>query len=217
MYKHAPNLYKVDHFLYKVAPKVNNVGRFRRKYGQKVVSKLIWPEVGPPAPGPGSPLSFFAMPTFIRYDYFKAGELKIPPADFYGTTTNGVVSKFGSLVMGAGHAKAINTQFKVARALGHKIERNHEYYKILPDGFVYRYGLATVGNVLAFQTKLDWHRQSTIDLIEESAAKLMDWTYNQGFPVVYLPLPGCGLGGLRRKDVEPLLLQLPDNVYIFYK
>jgi hypothetical protein len=67
---------------------------------------------------------------------------------------------------------------------------------------------------------MSWKNESSLRLIERSAQQLLLWAVwglNGGFPV-YVPLVGCGNGGLRREAVMPILEEVlgrhPDFILI---
>lgn len=67
---------------------------------------------------------------------------------------------------------------------------------------------------LSFPVKHHWKEQASLDLIQKSRNELKDIAeclHNHRF---YLPRPGCGNGNLDYKDVRPLMLSLPDNVFV---
>lgn len=126
------------------------------------------------------------------------------PPFWRGITTNGAVKANGDCVMGRGVAKQAMLLFpNLARELGDRIHRAGNR----PATFVlYR--------IFSFPVKHHWSEPADPKLIEESAeelALLADLWKDQTF---ILPRPGCGNGGLHWEMVQPLLLDLPDNVWI---
>ena len=89
-----------------------------------------------------------------------------------------------------------------------------EFYLWVPEGVEWKgTGTTILG---ALQTKRHWQDASDLDLIETSLVYLRRWLEDHpSFERVALPLPGCGLGGLRREDVLPVLEALPDGVYVY--
>jgi O-acetyl-ADP-ribose deacetylase (regulator of RNase III) len=65
--------------------------------------------------------------------------------------------------------------------------------------------------VVCFPTKTKVHLNSNPHLIGSSCRRLMYWaTYNNAKNIL-LPRPGCGLGGLRWEDVEPICAEFLDE------
>ena len=67
----------------------------------------------------------------------------------------------------------------------------------------------------AFQVKLAYNHAAELSIIEHSVAALNAWALDHPDADVHLNYPGIGNGGLAVQDVEPLILGLPDNVYIW--
>lgn len=146
--------------------------------------------------------------------------------DVYVIPTNACLVN-EKLVMGAGFAKAIlELQPDLARKFGEIIfpkeefiARNGRRYTLCEDYYLLtaRYTLPTF---LALQTKRRWDEGSDLTLISEGLERLKDWLdgFRQGasrYPLVYLPFPGVGLGGLKKEEVKPLLDVLPSNVTVW--
>lgn len=117
------------------------------------------------------------------------------------------------LVMGAGAAKAVLERWPgidalLARAIeALKLERNQPY------GFV----TASSANgqlVGAFQSKQHWRDPSTVELITFSTGVLNNYLDSHPAISVAIAYPGIGLGGLKERDVQPILKTLPDRVTI---
>lgn len=65
-----------------------------------------------------------------------------------------------------------------------------------------------------------FHCKADLSLIEESLIGLVSLLKYSGLPNAFIPLLGCGLGGLSaKKDLFPLLekLNLPDSITLVYK
>lgn len=129
-------------------------------------------------------------------------------ADAICFTSNGVVKKDGSLVMGAGVAKAFkNTIPGLAQKAGSLVQEYGNYCQYIMDWN----GTA----ILNYPTKHHWKDSSDIQLIKESANHLCHLTNDYGWGTVFVPAPGCGLGGLSfDKDVEPVLRNILDDRFI---
>jgi len=134
-------------------------------------------------------------------------------------TGNGVLRGDGTLVMGAGAAKALAQAYpwapKVFGAMARRATR--------PNGqHWYLYGLITfkVNPELAvgvFQSKGDWKAPANLSLIAHSAKKLAEWLRNNPGWEVHMAFPGVGLGGLEEGEVlevlEEYLRDLPVVLY----
>ena len=59
--------------------------------------------------------------------------------------------------------------------------------------------------IVYFATKDDWRRPSQLTWIAEGLPRLEAQLRRLGMISVALPWLGCGLGGLRRQDVRPLI------------
>ncbi len=114
-------------------------------------------------------------------------------------TTNGVVKSNGEAVMGAGVAKAFAIRYpQIPKNLGCNI-------KLAGNGTT-SLGVFDGTDVVAFPTKNNWRDCSELSLIKKSAQQLRTLIgTNAVYVPVYLPKPGCRLGSLKWKDVEPIL------------
>lgn len=115
-------------------------------------------------------------------------------------TTNGFVKNNGECVMGRGCAREARDRFPwIAKWLGDfiKLYGNHVYY--LGEGIV------------SFPVKHNWWKKSDFTLIERSTQELVAITNKMRWPIVVVPRPGCGNGGLDWKDVKPILEKYLDD------
>lgn len=144
-------------------------------------------------------------------------------------TTNGTIKKNGELVMGAGVAKSFydkyNKDFQIARVLAQKL-----YNAPLPnmmitidkkDNICYKCLDAAYNNgthVVSFPTKSHFHDKGDLDLIIQSAKRIV-WianTYNLNS--IIIPSPGTGCGQLSKETVYNELNKiLDDRFYIITK
>ncbi len=125
-----------------------------------------------------------------------------------GINTNGIVRRDGRLVMGRGVAKQAALRFPdLPWSLGTAVSFGGNHVYPYPK---YR--------VTSFPTKRHWQDAACLQLIVQSAEELMGRVIGAASAVagpVYLPRPGCGLGGLEWTDVKPELEKiLDDNVVI---
>ena len=121
-------------------------------------------------------------------------------------TTNGVVNDRGKLIMGAGIAKQAAIRYPdLSLILGGlvSIHGNIPFY-------IAEY------NVISYPTKYNWRNTSSLRLIEQSAYLLLKRIEEEELEHVFLPRPGCSLGGKDWEgEVKPLLEPiLPDTVTI---
>lgn len=122
-------------------------------------------------------------------------------------TTNGEVKRNGDAVMGKGVALEATKRIpNIASELGKAMQ-------IAGNQPIFLDNL----HVLTFPTKFLWREQSDITLISMSAGILRRKALINPTTVFAMPRPGCGCGGLQWKDVRPLLLKLPDNVWVVHK
>ena len=123
-------------------------------------------------------------------------------------TTNGFVKNDGTAVMGRGNAalakKIWNDDFnmKLEEVLGKAILRSgNKMHKL--DTQLY-----------SFPVKVNWWDKASTKLISKSVDELKERANNNKEKVFVLARPGCGNGGLKWKNVKPLLASLPDNVWV---
>lgn len=125
---------------------------------------------------------------------------------------NGVITKDGRLVMGAGFAKTVKNSYpgvdsKLANALR----------RYPGKGGVILYGLVLPSSTKpfgVFQTKLDWRDNASLPIISFSTIKLMRLLRDRE-QVIHLPFPGIGKGRLSRRAVLPIIELLPDCVTVW--
>lgn len=123
------------------------------------------------------------------WDYHAQGKIVV-------VTTNGTLTKKNLAVMGKGIALETAKRFpRLPKLLGERI---------LAEGN--RVHLFAAYRIITFPVKVDWRDPAKLTLIERSARELHDLldTIPQEKPV-YMPKPGCGVGGLSWKDVEPII------------
>ncbi|ADD67820.1 conserved hypothetical protein [Denitrovibrio acetiphilus DSM 12809] len=128
--------------------------------------------------------------------------------DFLGAfpvviTTNGTVKKDGKANLGRGNAKEVGgVCCWVAEKLGRLIVDSGNHVHYLGD------------NLISFPVEETWTSQADIRLVERSAYELKDLADHKGWDKVYMPLPGCGFGGLRPSDVISVLAHILDDRFI---
>ena len=144
-------------------------------------------------------------------------------ADVHIVTGNGMLKENGSkLVMGAGAAYEMRIRYPgIDIAFAEEVIKcrsiNHAYGS--PRLYGYTWAVYPSGHRLGIlQAKYHYDDGSNLALIGYSLTKLlqaanirgMDWTYAMNFP-------GIGLGGLKEKDVLPLLESIPLNLIVCKK
>lgn len=135
-------------------------------------------------------------------------------------TTNGTLKGNGKAVMGAGCAKeATGRSIKgeyVYPNLARKLGQHIKYYGNVPGTF----GCGGKGDMYGFPrlytfpTKHNWWERGDLELIEESAKRLVRLIGSSYVSEIYIPRPGCGLGELKWEDVKPVIEPIFDDRYI---
>ena len=123
-------------------------------------------------------------------------------------TTNGIIRKDGTAVMGAGIAKTANQRFNLATKLAEHLKKNGNTVCDLGE---YTFKTSRF-HIVSFPTKQDWKDKSPLWLIERSAKQLIDIVNAHNYKHVFLTPPGCGLGGLDYEtEVKPVLESIFDD------
>lgn len=127
-------------------------------------------------------------------------------------TTNGTVKQNGAVVMGTGCAKEAKDMFPaIPLFLGELLQK---WYKenntnIPPVMWLKDYNLGV------FPVKMQWYFKADLKLIEQSAKTLREMADdNKWTEKIVVPWPGCGNGGLKRQQVEPILAKYFDDRFI---
>ena len=132
------------------------------------------------------------------------GDLLNSGCDYTAVTTNSIIKKNGTLVMGAGVAKQASLRYPgLPRILAEHVRKNGNIPYIVPE---YR--------IVSFPTKYNWKDPSDLSLIRESARKISD----------ILPIDsscglskiGCGNGGLKWQQVKPLIEDILDDRFTVF-
>jgi len=135
-----------------------------------------------------------------------------PAYDAICVTTNGIVTQKSKLVMGAGVARQFRDNYPgLDYELGQKVTTYGNQVFL-----VYK----NKQPIISFPTKYHWKDKSDIDLIVDSAKKLVKITQSRFWVKVALPAPGVGKGGLSWKSqVYPALKDILDDRFhiLFYK
>jgi len=118
-------------------------------------------------------------------------------------TTNGTVKSDGKANLGRGNAKEVGKTVNwLAEKLGKLISDggNHVHY---------------IDNMLvSFPVEETWTAHADINLVRRSAEELRTLADSNGWEKIYMPLPGCGGGGLRPSDVISVLAPILDDRFI---
>lgn len=118
-------------------------------------------------------------------------------------TTNGFIKNNGEGVMGAGCVKEAADRFAdLPYLLGQSLSMRGNVVSLLTS------------DIISFPVKHKWMDKADLKLIKKSVAELNKRALAKPNQRFILPRPGCGNGGLRWKDVKPLVEDLPDNVLI---
>ena len=129
-------------------------------------------------------------------------------ADAICVTTNGIVKKDGSLVMGAGIAKAMADKYPdLPKVLGKKVNTTGK--NIVFKGIEAKDNQGTY--ILSFPTKNDYRSKSNKELIRRSAIRLKYLADIHKLNNIIIPCPGIGCGGLKKTDVINLLSNILDD------
>lgn len=132
------------------------------------------------------------------------GNLWDMEADARCVTTNSVIRKDGTLVMGAGIAKqaAIRHPDLPARIASLiRVFGNWPFY--FPDLCV-----------MTFPTKEDWRNPSIPELIKDSAQRATWLADAHKLKRILLPRPGCDRGGLDWEDVKLIIAPILDDRFV---
>ena len=109
-------------------------------------------------------------------------------------TTNGTVNRKGDCPMPRGCARQARERFPELPALlgGLLAARGNHVFEL-------GHGL------LSFPVEGHWLDPPDLTLIERSAREVRELAEERGWPLVVLPRPGCGGGGLAWEEVRPRL------------
>lgn len=130
-------------------------------------------------------------------------------------TTNGMLRNNGAGIMGKGIALETKKRFScIEKQLGLHIRElgNTPFITYAMSDQTNTYGMYT--NVITFPTKNDWRDKSDINLIKESARLVKEIVNHNGITTCYLPLVGCGCGGLKWDYVQSELEKILDDRFI---
>lgn len=134
-----------------------------------------------------------------------------PGVDVRCITTNGTLKADGTAVMGRGCAYEAKTRYPgIERQLGVSLQKYgnsvQPLWTVPGDGPWDPWDV-----ILSFPVKHNWWEAADLDLIENSASKLMILIDDYGYDTVLLPRPGCGNGRLKWEDVKKVIAPILDD------
>lgn len=132
----------------------------------------------------------------------------IPHLNCYLFTGNKTLCSDGSLVMGAGNAKALKDVCTETPHIFGTMVKNNDQLGL----YLTRYGEGLIG---AFMVKNHWSQPACLNLIKQSSDELYQHAKHHPHVVYHLPYPAIGKGWLTESNVYPLIKQLPDNVVVY--
>ena len=149
------------------------------------------------------------MPQFKVGDMF---EQELTEKDILLVTCNSYIRTDGALVMGRGAAKEMRDSIKgIDKIFGDVVLRKY--------GNLGKYGVILVVSqkrgLGVFQVKHHFKDKASLDLIKFSVKELIYHAERLGSHIFHLNFPGIGNGRLNKKEVLPLLTNLPDNVIVW--
>lgn len=127
-------------------------------------------------------------------------------------TTNATIKRDGTLVMGRGCAKeAKDRDPLLPYSLGAAIKEKGNIPALIKQS-----GRVN-GRILSFPVKHNYWEKADLALIAYSAGQLHAIAKINPEMTFILPRPGCGNGHRTWEEVKPLLVGLPDNVWVISK
>ncbi len=118
-------------------------------------------------------------------------------------TTNGSITADGRAVMGRGCARQAAEHFPdLPRLLGRLLQLKGNHVHLLGEGLV------------SFPVEETAWSLPDMRLIRRSAEELRALADREDWPLVVVPRPGCGGGGLVWEEVGPLLADLFDDRFV---
>lgn len=135
-------------------------------------------------------------------------------SNYFIFTGNSSVTMRHTLVMGRGMASQVRDKIKLsAKSFGllilYNSDNNLSKYGLL---FLNKLAQKTLG---VFQVKYHYKDKAKLSLIKFSTKKLTKFANEHKTKRFDMNFPGIGYGGLKRKNVLPIIKKLPDNVHIW--
>lgn len=150
-------------------------------------------------------------------------------------TTNGMTTKTGKAVMGAGIAKYARDglcahNLELIHHLTRKWYPENMSIDMLLGDMLNKEGnqafylgqwadskVEGVFDILTMPTKDDWKDDSKISLIMKSCNELVGLAEFNDIRTIYLPVPGCNSGHLDERDVIPVIGKILDDRFVLVK
>lgn len=135
---------------------------------------------------------------------------KMPLPAMFIITTNGILGDEDELVMGIGIAREATWKIKnLPKICGEAILKTKTEIKENAGKFLY-YFLPVMENegknfLGLFQVKLDWKSNATLDIVEKSCKKLLDYMNKNPHISYRMVYPAIGAGRLKISEVHPIL------------
>lgn len=128
-------------------------------------------------------------------------------ADIVCVTTNGIVKNNGELVMGGGCAKSFKDRIpNLPTILGEKVK--------LKGNICLVAGSIENTYIVSFPTKHHYKDNSDLDLIIQSAKRIVQIADYYKAQKIYIPSPGTGLGNLPKEVVYKALESILDDRFV---
>ena len=156
----------------------------------------------------------------MRYKYGNMID-KLGKIDNFIITTNSYIKTTNELVMGRGIALQIKQIIPTIPKKAGKLIKHMSSYglcrlgRISYDDYLQNGVDLTKSKILLFQVKKHFKDKADISLIKKATNLLIIEANNYPNEEFHLNFPGIGYGGLRIEAVEPIILTLPDNVFIW--
>jgi len=118
-------------------------------------------------------------------------------------TTSGSYARTGKAVMGRGVARQAALRFpELPLQLGEFLQKEGNHVHRL------------AGDIVSFPVEESAWACPELRLIARSAEELREMADREGWPLVVVPRPGCGGGGLDWREVRPLLERHFDDRFL---
>ena len=130
-------------------------------------------------------------------------------ADYFVFTGNSFITNNGALVMGRGMAKQVLDKFPGIDILIGQLILKECGVRMRNYGFIHS------GKIGVFQVKRHYTSKARIFLIRYSIKILCCFAKQHKSKQIHMNYPGIGYGRLTKKEVYPIIKQLPDNVHIW--
>ena len=139
-------------------------------------------------------------------------------ADLFLFTGNSYINAKGELVMGRGLALEVKNRFvSVPAIIGSFLRDSHlKIYGVCVPAYIPEINQGSMGKLGVFQVKRHFKDKAELAIIGASVVELKDRIqYESYYRNIHLNFPGTGYGRLKRKDVLPIISELPDCVRVW--